>query len=84
MKRTIAALLMLTVLAASPVGAQAPSADAPDPKVLALVKEVQAQQLQLAQNQANIEAKLVVVAEAARIARIFASRGTGRSQQHEP
>ena len=80
MKRNTTALLLLTLLAASPASAQAPATDAPDPQVLALLKEVQAQQLQLAQNQANIDAKLVVIAEAARTARIFSSRGGGGSK----
>ena len=79
MKRITAALLLATIFAAGPLQAQAPGNEAPDPKVLALVKELQAQQLQLAQNQAAIDAKLVVIAEAARVARILASRsGSGR------
>jgi len=74
MKRIPAALLFTLLVAASPLQAQAPAAAAPDPQVLALLKEVQAQQAQLAQNQASIEAKLALVAEAARIARIYSSR----------
>jgi hypothetical protein len=77
MKRTTAALLLSTIVAVSSLHAQAPATDAPDPRVVALVKELQAQQLQLAQNQAAIDARLVVIAEAARTARIFASRSGG-------
>jgi hypothetical protein len=40
-----------------------------------LLKEVQAQQLEIAQNQAKIDAKLADLAEAIRIARIYSSRG---------
>jgi len=36
---------------------------------------VQAQQRQIAENQANIDAKLASLAEAIRVARIYASRG---------
>jgi hypothetical protein len=50
-----------------------------DPKdepqqLLALVKEVQAQQAQIVANQAKIEAKLVELAESMRVARIYSSR----------
>ena len=77
MKRTTAALLLVTLFAVAPLQGQAPAGDASDAQVLAVLKEVQAQQLQLAQNQAAIEAKLAVIAEAARTARIFSSRGGG-------
>jgi len=43
--------------------------------VEALLKEVQAQQLVIADNQTKIDAKLAVVAEAIRVARIYGSRG---------
>jgi hypothetical protein len=44
-------------------------------QLLALVKEVQTQQAQIASNQTKIEAKVAEVAEAVRVARIFAGRG---------
>lgn len=57
------------------------AAQAADPaqeqQLLALVKELQAQQVQMAENQAKIEAKLAIVADAVRIARIYSSRGGG-------
>jgi hypothetical protein len=40
-----------------------------------LIKEVQAQQVVIADNQAKIDAKLVALAEAIRVARIYSSRG---------
>ncbi len=72
-------LLLLAALAslAAPLGAQSPAADdTRDAKQIeALLKEVQAQQIQIAENQAKIDAKLVALAEAIRIARIYSSRG---------
>ena len=44
-------------------------------RLLALVKEIQAQQAQIASNQTKIEGKVAEVAEAVRVARIFAGRG---------
>lgn len=55
------------------------SAQTADPKdepqqMLALVKEVQAQQAQIVANQAKIEAKLAELAETIRVARLYSSR----------
>jgi hypothetical protein len=61
-------------LAAASVAEQSPVADQ-SPQVQALMKEVQAQQIQLADNQAKIDAKLADLAEAIRVAKIYASRG---------
>jgi len=44
-------------------------------KLLDLVKEVQSQQVRIADNQTKIDTKLAEVAEAVRVARIFAGRG---------
>lgn len=61
-------------LFATSLGAQ--STAPADPKQMdALMKEVQAQQVVIAENQAKIDAKLVALAEAIRVARIYASRG---------
>ena len=53
-------------------------AQTPDPnqeaQLLALVKEVQTQQAQLAENQAKIEEKLATVTETVRSARIYTKR----------
>jgi hypothetical protein len=67
-------LALIAFITAAPIAAQAP-ASKDDQELLALIKEVQAQQSQIAQNQVKIEAKLADVAEALRVARIFASRG---------
>ncbi len=64
---------MLLVVALS--HAQAPNADSQqDQQTLALIRELQAQQVAIAVNQAKIEAKLAAVAEALRVARIYSSR----------
>lgn len=43
-------------------------------QLVALIKEVQIQQKQIGENQAKIDAKLAEVAEAVRLARIYAKR----------
>lgn len=75
MKRFVAAILFTAALGfISSTSAQAP-VQKEDQAVLQLVKEVQAQQQEIAANQAKIETKLVDLAEAIRIARIYSSRG---------
>ncbi len=69
-------LMLLGALAlfATSIGAQSTAPE--DPKrAEALIKEIQAQQLVIADNQARIDAKLVTLGEAIRVARIYASRG---------
>ncbi|MGI8890129.1 MAG: hypothetical protein ACR2G0_05015 [Chthoniobacterales bacterium] len=69
-------LMFLGALAlfATSLGAQ--STAPADPRQMdSLIKEVQAQQVTMAANQAKIDAKLVSLAEAIRVARIYASRG---------
>lgn len=66
------AVLAMT-LQSSSVAQSAPAAN--DQQQLArAVKELQEQQAAIAQNQAKIEEKLALIAEAMRQARIFASR----------
>jgi hypothetical protein len=67
-------LLGAIALFATSIGAQSPATDDQE-KMEALLKEVQAQQLVIADNQAKIDAKLAAVAEAIRVARIYGSRG---------
>lgn len=75
MKRFVAPLLLAGALSLiSSTSAQSP-AQKDDQAVLQLVKEVQAQQVEIAANQVKIETKLADAAEAVRIARIYASRG---------
>ena len=44
-------------------------------QIVALTKEVQGQQTAIAENQTKIDAKLVTIAEALRLAKIYAARG---------
>jgi hypothetical protein len=67
-------LLGALVVLATSIGAQMPAPN--DQKQVELtLKEVQEQQLLIADNQAKIDAKLANLAEAIRVARIYASRG---------
>ena len=67
-------LLGAIALFATSIVAQSPATD-DQKKMEALLKEVQAQQLVIADNQAKIDAKLAIVADAIRVARIYGSRG---------
>jgi hypothetical protein len=74
MKRNLVAVVLLLSLIAGPASrSQTPVAN-DNKEMLALVKEIQAQQVQITENQAKIDAKLVETAETLRIARIFTSR----------
>lgn len=66
-------LLTATVLGISVSVAQTPDSNQ-EARLLALVKDVQIQQAQLAENQAKIEEKLNTLAEAIRTARIYTKR----------
>ena len=69
-------LLGVLVLLATSIDAQSPATD--DQQQLSLLlAEVQAQQSQIAANQAQIDSKLATLAEAIRVARIYASRSGG-------
>ena len=73
MKRALI-VLSFAALATIPFGlAQTQDANQ-EQKLLALIKDVQAQQVQLAENQAKIEAKLNDVTEIVRTARIYTKR----------
>ena len=71
---SVALLLSLTLLVFSSGAAQTPETR-PEEQLLALIKEVQAQQAQIADNQAKIDSKLAEVAETIRVARIYSKRG---------
>lgn len=75
MKRFISfAVLALTALVIGSGSAQTPGAN-DEQQLLALIKDVQTQQTQIAENQDKIDTKLADTAEAVRVARIFAGRG---------
>ena len=67
-------ILFLTLFAMLSSVAQTPDSKDDQEKLLILVKEVQAQQSQIAANQTKIDAKLADLAETLRVARIFSSR----------
>jgi hypothetical protein len=71
---SLAILLALTPLALLSSAAQAPDPKDEQRQLLALVKEVQAQQEQIVANQAKIDAKLADLGETLHTARIFSSR----------
>lgn len=71
--KTLLVPFTAVLLAASASVAQTPDSNQ-DARLLALVKEVQTQQAQLAANQAKIEEKLTAVTEAVRTARIYTKR----------
>lgn len=74
MKRIILALSLSATLLVLPFSiAQTPNS-AEQVKMLALIKEVQTQQAQIADNQAKIEIKLADIAEAIHVARIYSAR----------
>lgn len=80
MKRlpALTAIFSLAMLLAAPA-AEAPDASRQqEQQVLAIAKEVQAQQAAIAENQAKMDAKLVTIAESLRVARIYATRGGGK------
>ena len=69
----IAVIVCLTLAAISTLNAAEP-ANPQVQQIAAIAREIQAQQALIVENQAKIDAKIVVVAEAVRLARIYASR----------
>lgn len=62
-------------LSGAPAAEPSKESEREQQQVVALAKEVQAQQAAIAENQTKIDAKLATIAEALRLARIYASRG---------
>lgn len=80
--KSLTITLLAAVALAVPSGGQVPTAQAQqDQQTAALVRELQTQQLAIAENQAKIEAKLASVAEALRLARIYSSRAGQNEKQ---
>jgi ABC-type transporter MlaC component len=75
--KTLSLILCCVFAIAVGVPAAEPSKEAErdQQQAAALVKEVQAQQAEIADNQTKIDAKLASIAEAVRQAKIYASRG---------
>jgi len=74
MKRFLTVLLCVTLSTMLSSIAQTPDPKDDQDTVLALAKEVQTQQAQIAANQTKIDAKLADLTETLRVARIFSSR----------
>ncbi len=72
-KNFVSLLLAAAVLAISSSVAQTPEANL-QVKLLGLIKDVQTQQAQMAENQKQIETKLADIGETVRVARIYAGR----------
>ena len=70
--KTLLVLIPLAFLSAAPLRAAENTKAEQD--LIAVVKDIQAQQKQIAENQAKVEQKLAIVAEAVRVARIYSSR----------
>lgn len=68
--------ILAVVLAPPPLKGEV---GAEDIAVTSLVNEVAIQQADISDNQAKIDAKLAAVAESVRLARIFTSRGGGKT-----
>jgi hypothetical protein len=67
-------LLGAFALFATSIGAQSTAPDDPQ-QVQALLKEIQAQEIVIADNQAKIDAKLLTLSDTIHTARIYSSRG---------
>ncbi|HEV2843129.1 MAG TPA: hypothetical protein VGW39_17550 [Chthoniobacterales bacterium] len=63
-------LLLMAAAAAEPPNA--------DQQILTAAREVQKQQVAIAENQAKIEAKVAAIAENLRVARIYSGRAGGK------
>lgn len=74
MNRIVPITLLSIILLLTPAFAQTPDAKETD-SLNALLKEVQTQQIKIAENQAKIDEKLATLAETIREAKIFSSRG---------
>jgi hypothetical protein len=74
MKSSLSVGIVSAALLITPFGvAQTPSQNEQE-RILALIKDVQIQHTQIADNQTKIEAKVADLAETIRVARLFAAR----------
>ena len=69
------AICLFSLLVSSPAAEPSKENEREQQQAVALVKEVQAQQATIAENQTKIDAKMATIAEALRLAKIYASRG---------
>lgn len=71
--KSYCAAFLFTFTAALPLSAQAPDSREQQ-QLTTLIRDVQAQQAQIAENQNKIDAKIAELTETMRVARIFAGR----------
>lgn len=69
------ATCLFASLATAPAAEPAKEAEREQQQLVALTREIQAQQVLIADNQVKIDAKMATVAEALRLAKIYSSRG---------
>lgn len=72
--KILSALIAVCLMSGTAFGAETPG-DRDQQQVAGLAKEVQAQQTAIAENQKKIDEKTAAIAEALRLARIYAGRG---------
>ena len=76
--KILSALFAITLLGAGlRASAAEPPGDRDQQQVAALTKDIQTQQAAIADNQKKIDEKTAAIAEALRLARIYAGRGGG-------
>lgn len=75
MNRTLFIATLAVAAATVSLPAQAPQIDEKRQQLAAIIKEIKAQQSEMAANQAKIDEKVAALAETVRVSRIFASRG---------
>lgn len=75
MKLTLLFVVCAFITLISSAAAQPPQPNGAQAELAALVKEVRAQQIVIAGNQAKINEKLATLGESIRVARIYSSRG---------
>jgi hypothetical protein len=71
---SLIATCLLALLASAPAAEPPKEAERAQQQLVALAKEIQAQQAAIAENQAKMDAKMATIAEALRQARIYSSR----------
>ncbi len=72
--KQLAAIVAVSLFEVLPFRGAEPTTADQNVQLAALIKEIQSQNVAMAQNQAAIEAKLATVAESVRLARIYTSR----------
>lgn len=75
MKRSLTFATLVAMTAWSPLFGADPAKAQADQQMAQLVKEIQAQQAAINENQAKIDARVATIAESIRVARIYAGRG---------